>query len=108
MNSNTGFNLNHLTERQVLVCFAVLATITFMATNNLHAGTDATFSSPTALLTSWETGSYGKLAALGALGVGLAIAVVKQSLMFVAGAVGVGIVASQGPGIINAIVTATL
>ena len=79
-----------------------------MATNNVHAGADVTFTNPTTLLTNWEGGSYGKMAALGALGVGLAVAVVKQSLMFTASAVGVAIVASQGPGVINGIVTATL
>lgn len=101
-------NLNQLSERQVVVAFAVMALIAFMATNNSHAGADVTFTNPTTLLTNWIGGSYGKLAGLGALGVGLAVAIVKQSLMFVAGAVGVAIVASQGPGIINAIVTATL
>lgn len=108
MKSNIGPNLNNLTERQVLVTFAILAFVAFMATNNLHAGVDVTFASPTTLLTNWVGGSYGKMAALGALGVGLITAVVTQKLMFVASAVGLAIVASQGPGIINSIVTATL
>jgi conjugal transfer pilus assembly protein TraA len=101
-------NLDHLSERQVLVTFAVLVIVAFMVTNNLHAGADVTFTSPTTLLTNWEGGSYGKMAALGALGVGLIVAIVKQSLMFTAVAVGIAIVASQGPAVINAIVTATL
>lgn len=99
---------NNLKERQVLVTFAMMAVMAFMATNNLHAGVDVTFTNPATLVSGWINGSYGKMAAIGALGVGLAIAVVKQSLMFVAGAVGIAVVASQGPGIINAIVTATL
>jgi conjugal transfer pilus assembly protein TraA len=107
LNMNT-LHPNRLTERQVLVTFAVLVAIACMATNNLHAGVDVTFTNPATLVTNWINGSYGKMAAIGALGVGLAIAVVKQSLMFVAGAVGIAVVASQGPGIINAIVTATL
>lgn len=101
-------NIDHLSERQVLVAFALIAIVAFMATTPLHAGADITFTNPQTLLTNWIGGSYGKMAALGALGVGLAIAVVKQSLMFVAGAVGVAIVASQAPGVINGIVTATL
>ena len=108
MKLNTAHLAANLSERNVLVTFTLLAVVAFMATNNLHAGADVTFTNPTTLLTNWIGGSYGKMAGLGALGVGLAIAIVKQSLMFVAGAVGVAIVASQGPGIINAIVTATM
>lgn len=101
-------SIEHLSERQVLIAFAMVSIVAFMATNPLHAGADITFANPQTLLTNWVGGSYGKMAALGALGVGLAIAVVKQSLMFVASAVGVAIVASQAPGVINGIVTATL
>lgn len=100
--------IDHLSERQVLVTFTVMAIVAFMAANNLHAGADITFTAPQTLITNWIGGSYGKMAALGALGVGLAVAIVKQSLMFVAAAVGVAIIASQGPAVINAIVTATL
>ena len=109
MKSNVErFSFEHLSERQVLVTFAMLVIIALMASSNLHAGTDITFTNPSTMLTNWINGSYGKLAALAALGVGLAVAVVKQSLMFVAGAVGIAIVATQGPGVINALVTATL
>lgn len=109
MKSNTShLNFNHLSERQVLVAFVVMAVITFMATNNVHAGTDVTFATVQTMLTNWITGSYGKIAALGVLGVGLAIAIVKQSLMFVAVGVGIAIVAVAGPGILNGLVTATL
>lgn len=101
-------SLNNLSERQVLVSFAILFAFAFMVTGHVNAGTDITFTSPTTLLTNWSTGSYGKMAAIASLIVGLAIAVMKQSLMFVAVAVGLAIVAIQGPGIINSIVTATL
>lgn len=100
--------LNNVSERQVIVTFAILLLFFFMASSHVIAGTDITFASPTTLLTNWSTGSYGKMAALACLVVGLSIAIVKQSLMFVAGAVGLAIVAMQGPGIINGIVTATL
>lgn len=109
MKSNAEhFSFNRLSERQVLVTFVMMVIIALMATSNLHAGTDITFTNPTTMLTSWINGSYGKMAALAALGVGLAVAIVKQSLMFVAGAVGVAIVATQGPGVINGLVTAVL
>ncbi len=98
----------HLSEEQVLTTFVTIAVIAFMATNNVQAGVDTTFTSATALLTGWIDGSYGKMAALGVLGVGLSIAIVKQSLMFVAAAVGIAIVAVTGPAIVTGIVTATL
>jgi conjugal transfer pilus assembly protein TraA len=101
-------NFKNMTEHQVLVTFALLSGLAFMVTSNVYAGADVTFVTSTTLLTAWIGGSYGKMAALAALGVGLAIAIVKQSLMFVAATVGIAIIAVQGPGIVSSIVSATL
>jgi len=51
-------------------------------------------------LKEWSEGSMGKMFALGALAVGLAVAVVKQSLMAVVVAVGIALTASIGPDVI--------
>jgi conjugal transfer pilus assembly protein TraA len=53
-------------------------------------------------------GSLGKLFAFGALGTGLGITIVKQSLMPVVVGVGVSIATYYGPGVLNTVVAATL
>ena len=72
------------------------------------AGTDTTFGTPVSTLTTWMTGSMGKMFAVGALAVGLGIGIVKQSVMSVAVGTGIALAANAGPGVLSAIFTATL
>ena len=95
-------------ERHVLMAFIVIGMVATMMTQGAFAGADVTFAAVETLLTNWMTGSYGKVAAIGALAVGLAISIVKQSLMFAAAGVGIAIAAITGPAIVTGIVTATL
>lgn len=75
---------------------------------DVTAGSDSTFTEIVTSLDGWMTGSLGKVFALGALGTGLAIGVVKQSVMAVVTGVAVALSASVGPGVLTNIFTATL
>ena len=81
--------------------------IASMVALNAHAGSDSTFSSATTTLTTWLTGSMGKMFSLGALGVGLGVGIVKQSVMSVAVGTGIALAASVGPSVLTGIFSAT-
>jgi conjugal transfer pilus assembly protein TraA len=72
------------------------------------AGTDTTFSTVVTNLNNWMTGSLGKVFAVGSLGVGLAIGVVKQSIMSVVTGVAIALAGSIGPGVLQGIFTAAI
>jgi conjugal transfer pilus assembly protein TraA len=72
------------------------------------AGADTTFDPVNTILQGWMSGSYGKLAALASMGVGLIIAVVTKSLMAMTVSAGIAIAANYGPPVITGIMTATL
>lgn len=72
------------------------------------AGTDTTFNSIVTTIRNWTEGSLGDMFALGTLAVGLAIAIVKQSLMPVVVAASIAIAANWGPGVLVGISTAVL
>jgi conjugal transfer pilus assembly protein TraA len=86
----------------------VVAAIGLAAAVDVTAGSDSTFTTIVTNLDDWMTGSLGKVFALGALGTGLAIGVVKQSVMSVVTGVAVALSASVGPGVLTNIFTATL
>jgi conjugal transfer pilus assembly protein TraA len=69
------------------------------------AGTDTTFNGISTVLTNWMKGSLGQVFALGALAVGMAIAIVKQSLMAVAVGVGIAVAVYYGPGVLTSVVS---
>ncbi len=71
-----------------------------------HAGTDTTFAATTTQLTSWTTGSMGKLAAVAAVGFGLFGAIARFDWKLIAGGVGIGLAAATGPGIASALLSA--
>jgi hypothetical protein len=73
-----------------------------------HAGTDTTFGTAQTMLSSWITGSLGRMIALASLGVGLVSAIVMKSLMPVAVSVGIGLTASVAVSVITGMVTATI
>lgn len=94
-----------LTTNQML--FAALA-IGLAVTLDAAAGTDTTFSTVVTNLNNWMTGSLGKVFAVGSLGVGLAIGVVKQSIMSVVTGVAIALAGSIGPGVLQGIFTAVI
>lgn len=72
------------------------------------AGTDTTFNSIVTTIRNWTEGSMGDMFALGTLAVGLALAIVKQSLMAVVVAAAIAIAANWGPAVLLSISTAVL
>lgn len=72
------------------------------------ASSETTFSIANTRLEGWIEGSYGLLAALGVIGTGLAMAVIKHNLWFLAGAAGIGIGATVGPDVLAAMFNVTL
>lgn len=87
-------------------CYVAVAAAC-MVSLNAYAGADATFNTPAQTLTTWLTGSMGKLFAVGSLAVGLGIGIVKQSVMSVAVGTGLALAASSGPSVLAGIFSAT-
>ena len=92
---------------------ALVAVVGLLATGLAFAGADSTFGTaagagPVGLLTTWLQGSMGKLFAIGALAVGLAMGIVKQSAMAAAPGTGIALAASAGPAVLSTIFTAVI
>ena len=72
------------------------------------AGTGGTeFSSVESLLTDWTEGTVGKILAIGALLVGIAFGLVRQSIVAAVVGISMAIVLNYGPTVIGGIFTAT-
>ncbi len=73
------------------------------------AGTGGTeFTAAYTTLTGWLSGDLGRLLAVGLLIVGLAMGIVRQSIVAAVPAIGAALVVNVAPTIIGAVVTATL
>lgn len=72
------------------------------------ASSETTFNIANTRLEGWIEGSYGLLAALGVIGTGLAMAVIKHNLWFLAAAAGIGIGATVGPDVLGGMFNITL
>ncbi|WP_425953169.1 TraA family conjugative transfer protein [Ralstonia pseudosolanacearum] len=92
-------------NKQALLTLAVFALA--LAIDSM-AASDGTFNTITERLTGWMTGSLGTTFALGSLAVGLAMGVVKQSVMSVVTGVAVALSASLGPNVLQGLFTASL
>jgi conjugal transfer pilus assembly protein TraA len=105
---------NSMFKHKKTALITMVAVTGLLATGLVFAGTDTTFGTTTAgvgpvgTLSGWLQGSMGKLFAIGALGVGLAMGVVKQSAMAAAPGVGIALAASAGPTVLGAIFTAVI
>lgn len=82
--------------------------VTVLASALAFASSETTFNIANTRLEGWIEGSYGLLAALGVIGTGLAMAVIKHNLWFLAGAAGIGIGATVGPDVLSAMFNVTL
>jgi len=99
--------------KQQITALTYGATLVLLASSAVIAGTDATFGTtagagPVGTLTTWLTGSMGRMFAIGSLAVGLGIGIVKQSVMSVAIGVGIALAASAGPTVLGAIFSAAI
>lgn len=97
---------NSLLNADTVVAAAIGVAIFAAAVVDASAGTDTTFSATTTNLTNYTSGSLGKLAAIASLAVGIVGAVLRFDWKLIAGAVGLGMAAATGPGIVGGLVTA--
>lgn len=73
------------------------------------AGTGGTeFDGALTAIRDWFEGSLGKLIAITTLGVGLAVGIMKQSIMAVVVGVSMALALAYGPGILDGLVAANL
>ena len=91
---------------RILAYVALGLAVSGAALASTTASTD--FDAVTTRLQNWMEGSLGKTFALGSLAVGLAIGVVKQSVMSVVTGAAVALSSSIGPGVLSTIFSATL
>ena len=82
--------------------------LAMLASALAFASSETTFNIANTRLEGWIEGSYGLLAAVGVIGTGLAMAVIKHNLWFLAGAAGIGIGATVGPDVLSAMFNVTL
>ena len=101
-----------MNKQNKLTIIGFIALAAMIAASPAMAGSDATFGSattgPLGTMTTWMTGSMGKMFAIGTLATGLGIGIVKQSVMAVAIGVGIALSASAGPAVLSAMFTAIL
>ncbi|MFA7523533.1 MAG: TraA family conjugative transfer protein [Halothiobacillaceae bacterium] len=90
-------------EKQAYLLIALAAYAMFAM-----AVTDTTFDVASQQVRDWTEGTFGLLVAFGVLATGLAMTIVKHSLMWLVLAVGVALAATMGPGILDSMFTATL
>lgn len=86
----------------VLMAGIVLALVSAAAL----AGTDTTFNATVDQITDWSEGSLGKLAAVGGVATALVGMILKFDWRLIAGAVGIGLTAATGPGIVTSLASA--
>jgi len=97
--------IKNISNRRTAIALAALV-VTGAAVAGTTGSTD--FDTVTTRLQNWMQGSLGKTFALGSLAVGLAIGVVKQSVMSVVTGAAVALSASIGPNVLTGIFTATM
>lgn len=99
---NTRINFATI-EKQTYVLLAALV-VSFLA----FAVSDTTFDAAADQVRDWTEGTFGLLVSFGVLATGLAMTIVKHSLMWLVLAVGVALAATLGPGILDSMFSATL
>ena len=83
---------------------AVLA----LGAGTAYAGTGGTseFGTVYGMIQGWFTGTLGKIIAVSALGVGLGIGVLRQSIMAVVGGIAMAVSLYYGPTVVDSIIVA--
>lgn len=87
---------------------SALALLIVMGSGAAFAGINADFQDAVTTLTDWTTGSLGMLISLAIVTVGLAVGIVKQSIMGVVVGVGAALVLQNAATIITNMFTAVL
>ena len=92
-----------------IMAIAVLAPVAvFAASGSTTAAGTGDFGDAYERIETWATGDLGRLITVGLLVTGVSMGIVRQSVMAAVPAAGAGLALSLGPGILEAIFTATL
>lgn len=92
-----------------VVAMAVLVPMAvFAASGGMTVAGMGDFGNAYTRVRTWATGDLGRLVTVGLLVTGVSMGIVRQSVMAAVPAAGAGLALSLGPGIIEAIFTATL
>lgn len=99
--------LQKIDQKQIFV-FTALVAICSMQVALAGTGGNAEFGTVYTTLQGWFQGTLGKIIALSSMGVGMAIGVVKQSIMAVVSGIGSGLGIYYGPNVIESLVVSAL
>ena len=89
-----------ITARHVHVAAFVVLAAMLLSSMAMATTTDTTFLSAQTMITSWVTGSYGKLIAVGGVMVGLGVWIFTKKGDFAIAAVAIALFASLAPAIL--------
>jgi len=97
----------------VLASVAAIAATLFgaemvVAMGSVTPSGDTTFDDATSMLTNWSTGSFGKLASVAALIVGMAFGIIRGTIVAVVGSIAIAVTLYLGPQILDGIFSAGL
>lgn len=95
---------NELVQRYGLL----VALLTLVSGIAFAGNQGAEFDTIYQMVRGWLEGTLGKVLAMGAFGIGMAVGIVKQSLMALAIGIGFAVVLAYAPAIIDAIFTFSL
>ncbi|WP_229437047.1 TraA family conjugative transfer protein [Neisseria brasiliensis] len=95
-------------QKQNAVKTMALAAMSTLAANAMAAQTGQEFNGISTMLSGWSTGGLGLTLALAAFIIGLAVGMMKQTIMPAVVGIGVALAATLGPGIIQAMFTAVI
>lgn len=95
-------------QKQNVAKTMALVAMSALAANAMAAQTGQEFRGISTMLSGWTTGGLGLTLALAAFVIGLAVGIMKQTIMPAVVGIGVALAATLGPGIIQAMFTAVI
>ena len=95
-------------SKKTLTSLVVIAGASLVATAALAGAGGTEFDTALSTVVDWFEGALGKLIAVTTLGVGLAMGIMRQSVMSVVVGASMALALNYGPGIIQGLVTANL
>ena len=97
-----------LFSKKTLVSLVAVAGASLLATAAMAGAGGTEFDTALSTVVDWFEGALGKLIAVTTLGVGLAMGIMRQSVMSVVVGASMALALNYGPGIIQGLVTANL
>ena len=95
-------------SKQLSFTFVAIVAASLVATAAMAGSGGTEFDTALTTVVDWFEGALGKLIAVTTLGVGLAMGIMRQSVMSVVVGASMALALNYGPGIIQGLVTANL